>query len=117
MTGPEGIFDGDAVYDTAGTVDDRQPSTSDTPDPFNPANDPAYQPAGAGPDVPFEYLPPWSQIRAPGTEQPIVAGDIVPIDPWQPVVALLNGDQLARLNRESAARQAAAYFTVTERNI
>lgn len=82
----------------------------DTPDPFGPADQPAYDGTDHGPDVGIEYLPPWGYQRAPGTVRSVVAGDIMPLNPWAPVIALLNADQVALLNTRAAARQAAGYW-------
>jgi hypothetical protein len=95
------------------------PGGVDTPDPFGPADQPEYDTDSStdGPDLAVEYLPPWSYIRAPGTRRTVIAGEIVPVDPWHPVIAMLNADQLALLNRESAARQAANYWVDDVRNV
>jgi hypothetical protein len=82
-----------------------------TPDPFNPASAPDYgESTGPGVDQPIEFFPPWAITRAPGTVATIAPGPIIPINPWIPVIALLNGDQLAALNREQANRQAISYW-------
>lgn len=70
-----------------------------------PASDPAYQP------------PPWPNTQAPGAEPPMIAPPIIPVYQWAPVIALLNRAQLDILNRESAARQAAAWTTFDERQV
>lgn len=67
------------------------------------------------PSDPDYIPPPWPNTQAPGSEPPIVSADPVVIDPWQPVIALLSDDQLTLLNRESAARQAAAWDDFDER--
>lgn len=82
----------------------------DAPDPFAPADQADYAPpAPAGADATVDYLPPWGFTRAPGTVRTIAPGEIIPLDPWEPTLALLNGDQMALLNWVSASRQAAAY--------
>lgn len=101
-------------------VPDGQPAeTVDTPDPYGTADQAQYDQDQSpdGPDVAVEYLPPWPYTRAPGTVRTIAAGEIIPLDPWQPVIALLNADQLALLNRESAARQAAGFYVDDPREV
>ena len=101
-TEPPGAFDEPPAPDDGPTVD--------TPDPFGTADQSSYGGAGAGPDVPMPMLPPWGPTRAPGTVRTIAAGVIVPLNPWAPVIALLNADQLALLNSRSAAAQAAMMY-------
>ena len=106
-------IDGGTGYDQPGVS-----PTVDTPDPYGTADQAQYDDGTVdGPDVGIAYQPPWSTTRAPGTRRPIIAGEIVPIDPWQPTVALLNADQLALLNRETAIRQAAAYWIDNPRDV
>jgi hypothetical protein len=83
-------------------------STVDTPDPYGTADAGSYSGRGSGQDVAIDFLPPWSKMRAPGTVPSIVPDQIVPLNPWKPVLAVLNANQMAALNRESAARQMAA---------
>jgi hypothetical protein len=91
----------------------------DTPDPFGPADQASYSQDQTpdGPDVAIDYLPPWAITRAPGTVATIAAGEIIPVDPWRPEIALLNARQLAMLNRESAARQAASFYVDDPRQV
>ena len=90
----------------------------DAPDPFAPADQTDYRPASpAGVDATLEYLPPWGFTRAPGTVRTIAPGEIIPLDPWLPVLAMLNGEQMAMLNRLSASRQAAAYTVDSPRKM
>lgn len=90
----------------------------DTPDPFGDANATDYGPgANSGPDFQVDYQPPWPLTRAPGTVRTIAAGAIVPLNPWAPELALLNSEQMAVLNRESAARQAASYYVDSPRDV
>jgi hypothetical protein len=92
--------------------------TVDTPDPYSSDNSDDYGAgSNSGPDEKIDYLPPWSPTRAPGTVRTIAPGEIIPIDPWQPTIALLNGDQLKILNRETAARQAASFYVDSARDI
>jgi hypothetical protein len=92
-------------------------ATSDTPDPFGTADADSYQDGtGSGVDVPVDYLPPWALTRAPGTVRTVTAGTIVPINPWKPVIALLDADQLAMLNRESASRQVVGFWADDQRD-
>jgi hypothetical protein len=92
--------------------------TADTPDPYGTANDSAYVPGdGTGVDVPVQFLPPWALTRAPGTVRTVAPVQIVPVDPWAPGYALLDAQQLALVNRESAVRQAAAMYTDDPRNV
>ena len=93
------------------------PTTVDTPDPYGTADASSYAPGdGTGVDVPVDFLPPWPLTRAPGTQATIAAGEIVPLDPWEPVVALLDDTQLALLNRESAARQSVMMWADSPRD-
>jgi hypothetical protein len=99
-------------------VTDGVLATVDTPDPFGVADQSSYDPEDdSGEDIAIGYLPPWPLTRAPGTVATIIPGEIVPINPWLPVIALLNSKQLALLNRESAARQAAAYYVDSAREV
>lgn len=118
--GDDDGFDTAVTFDSGATFD--QPGVEGgvaTPDPFGPADQAQYDQTGQadGVDVAIEYLPPWPVTRAPGTVRTVVAGEVVPIDPWQPVIALLNADQLALLNRESAARQAASFWVDDARSV
>lgn len=102
--------DQDGYNDTYNDVYASHGDGVDTPDPFATAVQGEYDGSQNGVDENIKYLPPWALTRAPGTREPVYAGEIVPIDPWKPGIALLNGQQLAMLNRESAARQAASYW-------
>lgn len=83
----------------------------DTPDPFSTDEEQQYTAGAGGPvDTGIMYRPPWPITRAPGTVRTIAPGRIIPINPWDPVIALLSGRQLAMLNRQTAARQAAAMY-------
>lgn len=70
-----------------------------------PSTDPSYQP------------PPWPTTQAPGSEPPVIAPAIIPIWRWAPLIALLDRAQLDILNREQAARQAAAFTTFDSRQV
>lgn len=95
---------------------DPQP-TAFTPDPYGKADQPDYIGRGPGLEQPIDYVPPWALTRAPGTRETIAPEQLIPIDPWLPGIALLNANQLAMLNRESFARQAAAQYIDSEREI
>lgn len=105
-------------------IDDPTPQpgvvepTADTPDPYGTADQQSYIPGdGTGVNEPITYLPPWGVTRAPGTVRTIAPGQIVPVNPWAPGLALLDADGLAVVNRESAVRQAAAMYTDDARNV
>lgn len=108
-------------FDSGATIDTNPPGPGvDTPDPFGAAAQAQqYSPEAAndGIDVAVDYLPPWPITQAPGTKRTIAAGEIIPIDPWSPVIAMLNSEQLALLNRQSAMRQAAGYYVDSPREI
>lgn len=111
----------EAAYEIGPGPDDPTPTPGEatvaTPDPYGTADRSSYAGGDSGPDVPIDYLPPWGPVRAPGTVRTIAAGSIIPIDPWAPIIALLNADQLALLNWNSAARQAAQYFVDDPRQV
>jgi hypothetical protein len=85
-------------------------TTVDTPDPFSPIGAGAYGGRPSGVDMPVDFIPPWSRTRAPGTVETIAPGVIVPINPWQPGLALLKANQMALLNQEQGARQAQMFY-------
>jgi hypothetical protein len=105
-----GLYAGPGNDDPTPSPNVTEP-TVDTPDPYGTADQSSYGGPGSGPDIPIPFLPPWGITRAPGTVRTIAAGEIVPINPWEPGVALLNADQLAIINTRRAAVQAAAYYT------